>query len=321
MKTPRLRTLSLLLACAPAWAAAQSYPSKPVRVIVPFPPGGAIDVTARLIATKLSEQLGNQFIMDNRPGAGGSIAAEFVAHSPADGYTLMQGTASNAISTALKPKSVPDFDREFTPVTLLGVSTFILVVHPSIPARSVKELIALAKSRPGQLEYASAGNGSTNHLTMELFKSMTGADIVHVPYKGGNPAMIDQLAGRVAMGFSNTIVSVPHIKSGRLRALAVSRAQRSPTVPDIPTVAEAGVKGFDAATWYGIVGPAGMPASVVERLSTEINRALALPDMRERWMSDGIDIGGGTPETFGKLIRGDIAKWSKVIQRAGITAE
>jgi tripartite-type tricarboxylate transporter receptor subunit TctC len=313
---PRL-ALALLALAMSGGAPAQTYPAKPVRVVIPFPPGGAIDWTARVVAAKMGEQLGVQFVIDNRAGAGGSIAAELVSKAPPDGYTLMQGTASNAITTALNPKA-PDFGKEFSPVGLLGSSIFILVVHPSVPVKTVKELVALAKARPGQLEYASAGNGTTNHLTMELFKSMAGVDIVHVPYKGGAPAMLDQIAGRVALGFSNTTVSTPHIKSGRLNALGVSGAKRSAAVPDIPTVAEAGVKGFDAITWYGLVAPAGTPAPVIDKLNAEINRALKLPDIREKYAADGIDVGGGTPQEFGTLIRTDIAKWSKVIKAAGI---
>jgi len=306
-----------MAAFLPAAGFAQAYPAKPVRVVIPFPPGGAIDWTARVVTAKMAEQMGAQFIVDNRPGAGGSIAAELVSKAPADGYTLMQGTASNAITTALNPKA-PDFGREFAPIGLLGSSIFILVVHPSVPVKSVKALVAFARARPGQLEFASAGNGTTNHLTMELFKSMTGVDIIHVPYKGGAPAMVDQIAGRVALGFSNTTVSAPHIKSGRLVPLGVSGARRSAAVPDLPTVAEAGVPGFDASTWYGLVAPAATPAAIIERLNLELNRALKAPDVREKYAADGIDPGGGTPQDFGLLIRTDIAKWSKVIKAAGI---
>jgi tripartite-type tricarboxylate transporter receptor subunit TctC len=301
-------------------ALAQAYPAKAVRVVIPFPPGGAIDWTARVVSTKMSEQMGVPFVVDNRPGAGGSIGAELVSKAPPDGYTLMQGTASNAITTALNPKA-PDFGKEFAPVGLLGSSIFILVVHPSVPVRTLKELVAFARARSGQLEYASAGNGTTNHLTMEMFKSMAGLDIVHVPYKGGAPAMIDQIAGRVALGFSNTTVSAPHLKAGRLVALGVSGARRSSVMPDIPTVSEAGVKGFDASTWYGLVAPAGAPGQVIERLNAELNRALKLPDVREKYAADGIDPGGGTPQEFGMLIRTDIAKWARVIKTAGIKPE
>jgi len=310
----------LPVAFLPAISLAQAYPGKPVRVVIPFPPGGAIDWTARVVTAKMSEQMGVPFVIDNRPGAGGSIAAELVSKAPPDGYTLMQGTASNAITTALNPKA-PDFGKEFAPVGLLGSSIFILVVHPSVPAKNVKELVAFAKARPGQLDFASAGNGTTNHLTMELFKAMTGVDIVHVPYKGGAPAMVDQIAGRVALGFSNTTVSTPHIKARRLVALGVSGARRSATLPDIPTLSEAGVNGFDATTWYGLVAPAGTPAPIIERLNAELNRALKVPDIREKYAADGIDPGGGTPQEFGMLIRTEIAKWSKVIKAAGIKPE
>ncbi len=318
---PALLPLLLLpLALAPAPSFAQAWPAKPIRIVIPFPPGGAIDWTARVVGGKMAEQMNAQFVVDNRPGAGGSIAAELVSKAPPDGYTLMQGTASNAITTALNPKA-PDFGREFAPIGLLGSSIFILVVHPSVPVRSVKELLAFARARPGQLEFASAGIGTTNHLTMELLKSMTGMDIVHVPYKGGAPAMVDQIAGRVALGFSNTTVSAPHLKAGRLVALGVSGGRRSAAVPDIPTVSEAGVKGFDASTWYGLVAPLATPAPIIERLNAELNRALKAPDVREKYAADGIDLGGGTPQEFGTLIRTDIAKWSKVIKAAGIKPE
>lgn len=324
MSCQNLRVARLVLACSaallPPAASAQAYPAKPVRVVIPFPPGGAIDWTARVVTAKMAEQMGVAFVVDNRPGAGGSIAAELVSKAPPDGYTLMQGTASNAITTALNPRA-PDFGKEFAPVGLLGSSIFILVVHASVPVRSVKELVAFARARPGQLEFASAGNGTTNHLTMELFKSMTGVDLVHVPYKGGAPAMVDQVAGRVALGFANTTVSAPHIKSGRLVPLGVSGARRSAAVPDIPTVSEAGVKGFDASTWYGLVAPAVTPAPIIERLNAELNRALKAPDVREKYAADGIDPGGGTPQEFGMLIRNDIAKWSRVIKAAGIKPE
>lgn len=315
-----LPALLLALACVPAPGVAQAWPAKPIRVVIPFPPGGAIDWTARIVVGKMADQMGTPFVVDNRAGAGGSIAAEIVSKAPPDGYTLMQGTASNAITTALNPKA-PDFGREFAPVGLLGSSIFILVVHPSVPVRSVKELVAFARARPGQLEFASAGIGTTNHLTMELFKAMAGVDIVHVPYKGGAPAMADQVAGRVAMGFSNTTVSAPHLKAGRLLALGVSGAKRSAAVPDIPTVSEAGVKGFDARTWYGLVAPLATPVPIIERLNSELNRALKAPDVREKYAADGIDPGGGSAQEFGSLIRTDIAKWSKVIQAAGIRAE
>jgi len=319
LRTPRL-FLALLVSVLSTAALAQTTPTKPVRVVIPFPPGGAIDWTARIVTARMGDQMGVQFVIDNRPGAGGSIAAELVSKAPPDGYTLMQGTASNAITTAMNPKA-PDFGKEFSPVVLLGSSIFILVTHPSVPVKTLKELIVFAKARPGQLEYASAGNGTSNHLTMELFKSMAGLDIVHVPYKGGAPAMLDQIAGRVALGFSNTTVSAPHIKSGRLNALGISGSKRSTVVPDIPTLAEAGVKGFDAITWYGLVAPAGTPAPVIDRLNAEANRALKLPDVREKYAADGIDVGGGTPQEFGTLIRADIAKWAKVIKTAGIKPE
>lgn len=299
-------------------AAAQSYPSRPVRVVVPFPPGGSVDMTARLVAAKLAESYGRQFVIDNRAGAGGNIAAAIVAKSAPDGYTLMQGAASNAINTALDPAHPIHFARDFTPVVLIAAVPFILVAHPSVPAATIKELIAHAKANPGKLDYGSAGNGTTNHLTMELFNSLTGSDIVHIPYKGGGPAMIDQLAGRVALAFANPTVSLPHIKSGKLRALGVSSAKRFAMAPDVPSVAEAGVPGFDASTWYGFVGPARMSAVLVQRLNGDVNRILASSDIRQRFAAEGIEVGGGSAQEFGARITSDIAKWSRLIKTQGI---
>ena len=312
-----------LLACAflAAPASSQNYPTRPVRVLVPFPPGGSVDLTARLVAAKLGETYGAQFVIDNRAGAGGNIAAEIVAKAAPDGYTLMQGAASNAVNTAANPNLPFHFVRDFAPIALIASVPFILVAHQGVPAKSVKELVAYAKANPGKLDYGSAGNGSTNHLTMELFKHMTGTDIVHVPYKGGGPAMIDQLAGRVALAFANPTVSVPNIKSGKLRALGVSSAKRSGVAPDVPTVAEAGVPGFDATTWYGFVGPAKLPRAIVQKLNADINRILKTPDIQQRYAGDGIDVGGGTPEELGARMKSDVEKWSKLIKASGITLQ
>lgn len=308
-------------ACADAQPDAQQYPARPVRVVVPFPPGGSLDLTARIVSAKLAELYGTQFVIDERAGAGGNIAAEIVAKAAPDGYTLMQGAASNAINTALNPKLPFNFERDFTPIVLIASVPFILVAHPSVPAKSVKELIAYAKANPGKLSYGSAGNGTTNHLTMELFKYMTGTDIVHIPYKGGGPAMTDQLAGRVALAFANPTVSLPHIRNGKLRALGVSTAHRSSVAPDIPSVAEAGVPGFDAATWYAFVGPAGMPHTIVQRLNLDVNRILKTPDIQQRFAANGIEIGGGAAQDLAIGIRMDIAKWTKLIAATGIKAE
>ena len=312
-----------LLACAfvAAAASAQNYPARPVRVLVPFPPGGSVDLTARLVAAKLGESYGTQFVIDNRVGAGGNIAAEIVAKAAPDGYTLMQGAASNAVNTAANPNLPFHFVRDFAPIALIASVPFILVAHTGVPAKSVKELVVYAKANPVKLDYGSAGNGSTNHLTMELFKHMTGTDIVHVPYKGGGPAMIDQLAERVALAFANPTVSVPNIKSGKLRALGVSSARRSGVAPDVPTVAEAGVPGFDATTWYGFVAPAKLPRPIVQKLNADIVRILKTSDIQQRFANDGIDAGGGTPEELGARMKSDVDKWSKLIKASGITLQ
>lgn len=313
-----LTAVACTLGAAAPGALAERYPSKSVRVIVPFPPSGAIDWTARIVATRLGEKLGTSFVVDNRPGAGGRIAAELTSKAAADGYTLLQGTASNAISTAFDQSKLPHFGRDFTPIALIGSSIFILVAHPTVPVTNLKDLIGLAKAKPGGLDYASAGIGTTNHLTMELLKSMAGIDLLHVPYKGGGPAMADQVAGRVALGFSNTTVTMPHIKTGRLRPLATSGTTRAAVVPDIPTVAEAGVPGFDSRTWYGFVAPRNMDVAVVELLNRGINEALRSADVQDKFVAEGITPGGGSPADFGRLIAGDIAKWGKIIQAAGI---
>jgi tripartite-type tricarboxylate transporter receptor subunit TctC len=300
-------------------AAAQQYPARPVRLVVPTTPGGSVDTLARIIGPKLGERWGQQIVVDNRSGAGGTIAAEFTARSAPDGYTLMIGTiASLATNVSLQQKLPYDPVKDFAPVTLVATQNLVLTVHPSVPARSVRELVKLAKSQPGQLAFASAGNGTGSHLSGELFKQLAGVDILHVPYKGVAPALVDVISGQVSMSFPSILTSLPQVRSGRLRALAVSGSARTAALPELPTMAEAGVKGYESATWYGIVAPAATPQDIVARLNAEVAAILKDPDTRERIARDGADPVGNTPPQFGAFIKSEIEKWRKVIRAAGI---
>ncbi len=297
---------------------AQTYPSRPVRWIVPFAPAGPTDLMSRAVAEKVSQRLGQQFVVDNRPGAGGNIGAEVVAKSAPDGYTLMIGhVGTHAINVTLYPKLAFDPVRDFTPITLIATLPLALILHPSVPAKNVKELIAHAKAHPGQLNFASAGNGGPTHLTGELLKTSAAIDIVHVPYKGNAAALIDLVAGRVQMMFSNMLTSMPHVRAGKLRAIAISSPKRSPQAPDLPTIADSGVPGFSAVPWYGVLGPAGLPRPIVAKLNSEISQAIALPDMHERFVAQGIDLQSSTPEQFAALIKSEVVKWRKVVRDAG----
>ena len=304
-----------------AQAPGANYPAKQIRVIVPFPAGGPTDAIARAIGQKLSETWGQPVIVDNRPGAGGNIGTELAAKSPADGYTLFIGTVANAINQSLFAKLPFDFVRDFAPVTQNYVTGLILAVHPSLPAHSVKELIALAKAHPGQLSYASSGVGGTPHLAGELFNSMAGVKMVHVPYKGSAPAMADLLGGHIQLTFDNMLTVLPQVKAGKLRGLAVTMTTRSPLAPELPTVAEAGLKGFEVKSWNGVVVPTGTPKEIIARLNGEIVRILRQPDLREKFLVQGVELVPTTPEEFGAFIKQDIAKWAKVIQLSGARAE
>ncbi len=298
-----------------------NYPAKQIRVIVPFPAGGPTDAIARAIGQKLSETWGQPVIVDNRPGAGGNIGTELAAKSPADGYTLFIGTVANAINQSLFAKLPFDFVRDFAPVTQNYVTGLILAVHPSLPAHTVKELIALAKANPGQLSYSSSGVGGTPHLAGELFNSMAGVKMVHVPYKGSAPAMADLLGGHIQLTFDNMLTVLPQVKAGKLRGLAVTMTTRSPLAPELPTVAEAGLKGFEVKSWNGVVVPTGTPKEIIARLNGEIVRILRQPDLREKFLVQGVELVPTTPEEFGAFIKQDIAKWAKVIQLSGARAE
>jgi tripartite-type tricarboxylate transporter receptor subunit TctC len=312
----------MLAAALPGTAAAQAqYPNRPVRLVVPFPPGGGSDTLARILGPKLSEALGQQVVIDNRPGAGANIGAEVAAKTPPDGYTLLMGNVAHAINVSLYSKLNYDLVRDFAPVSLLASTPNIVVVHPSVPVRSVKELIALAKARPGQLDVASSGAGSSAHLAGELFNSLAGTKMNHVPYKGGGPAVIALVGGQVSVGFATTPSVIQHVKSGKLRGLAVTSAKRSPSTPELPTVSEAGLKGYEAGTWYGMLVPAGTPKDVISRLHAESVKLLALADVKQRLDATGFESFGTTPEQFGAYIRSEVEKWGKVVRAAGVRVE
>jgi len=320
-KTCRVILPACWLALAAAGAAAQSYPAKPVRVLVGFPPGAGVDITTRLVTPRLAEALGQQFVVDNRAGAAGNIAAEIAAKTPPDGYTLLFASAPIVMSQALYRKLNYNLERDFEPVGLIASAPFILVAHPSLPVKSVKELVALARSRPGQLSFASTGNGSTPHLSMEMFKTQAGINLVHISYKGTPQAVIDIMSGQVQVMFANTLSVLPLIRNGRLRALGISGAKRSAAAPEIPTIAESGMKGFEASTWFGVFAPIGTPPAIVQRLSTEIVRIVQLPDMRERLLAQGADPIGMPAEEFRAYVKSELARWSKVVQASGARVE
>jgi len=303
-------------------AAAQQYPTRPIRFVLGFAPGGASDTMARAIGTRLSEGLGQPVVIDNRAGAGGNIAAEIVARSIPDGYTMLLGNNGIlAVNVSLYPKLAFDPVMDFAPVVLIASQPNVLVVHPAVAAKSVKELVALVKAKPGQLNYASPGTGTTGHLAAELFKTMAGVDMTIIPFKGGGPAALAMLSGECQFTFATALSVQGHIKSGKLRALAVTTAKRSPSFPDLPTVAEAGVPGFDAITWHGVVVPARTPQAVIARLNREFNKLLQTAEMRERLFALGSDIIGGEPKQLTEYMRVEIPRWKKVIKDSGAKAE
>lgn len=307
------------LACADA--AAQTYPNKTVRIVVPYAPGGNTDFTARVIAAKLIDVFGQQIVVENRPGGGTNIGSELVARAPGDGYTLLMGGASNAINMSYYRKMPYDTLRDFAPVILCVKGANVLSLHPSVPAKNLKELIALAKSNPGKLNYASSGLGSSNMMAGELLKLMAGVNIVHVPYKGNAPALTDTIGGQVEMLFSGVPALLPHIKSGRLRAIAIGSLKRFPALPAVPTIDESGLKGYEATTWFGLMAPAKTPHEIVTRLNTEIARIEASAEVHDRFINEGIEPIGGTPEQFAAFIRDEIGKYAKVMKAANLKSE
>ncbi len=312
----------IALTMLPAAATAQEYPSRPIRIIVPSTAGGSVDTLARMVGTQLSQRWGQQVVVDNRSGAGGIIGGDITAHSPPDGYTLIMATvAAMATNVSLAKKLPYDPVRDFAPVTLVALQQLTLIVNPAVPAKSVAELLQLAKAKPGQLTFASAGNGSGGHLSGELLKILTGIDITHVPYKGIAPAIVDVISGQVTMTFTSIISGTPHIKSGKVRALAVTGPHRSPALPELPTMIESGVKGYESSTWYGLLAPKATPRAIVAKLNREVVSIINLPEIKTHLLAEGAEPVGDTPEQFGEFIKAEIAKWGKVIRAAGLRAE
>jgi tripartite-type tricarboxylate transporter receptor subunit TctC len=298
------------------------YPSRLVRLLVGYTAGGAVDVSARLIAQRMTEALGQSTIVENRPGADGNVASDFVAKSPPDGHTLAYVSAGHTMNPALHPKSLPYHPlRDFSPVSMVATGAQTLVVNPSLPVRSVKDLVALARAKPGQINFASSGAGGPMHLSSELLKSMAGIDIVHVPYKGGGPALNDVIGGQIEMTFVGAPASMPHIRSGRLRILAVSSTKRVAALPDVPTVAESGYPGFEVGALYAVLAPAATPAAIVGRLSSELARIASLREVRERLTGLGLETVGSTPEHLAEFMKADLAKWNKLVQSIGLQTD
>jgi len=318
-----VRTTICVLAAAAGLAppaSAQSYPVGPVRVIVPYPPGGGTDILSRSIAPRLNEAWGQPVVVENRGGANGNIGAALVAKAAPDGYTVLVVPIGFAVNPSLYKDLSFDALKDFAPVSQLASNPSVLVVHPSLPPRTVKELIALLKARPGEINYASSGNGSTPHLATELFKLMTGTRMTHVPYKGGGPATIDVVAGHVPVYIMSPVQAAPHMKSGRLRALAVTGATRDPAFPDLPTITEAGVPGYALVNWYGMLVPAGTPPAVVSKLHAETVRILKVPELKDRLAAEGATVVGSTPEQFGVFLREEMTKFARIVKAAGMTA-
>ena len=317
----RFALLAAVLCSAALPALSQGYPNKPVKIVVPFPAGGPTDVVTRSLADKLGAALGQAVVVENKPGAGGSIGADFVAKSPADGYTLVMATSSTHSIGPYLAKLPYDPEKDFTPIVWVGNATNILVVNAQLPANNVPELVALARKDPGKLNYATSGIGTVVHLTSELFASTAGIKLTHVPYKGVQQSIPDLISGQVTILFDNIMTAQPHIKAGKVKALGISSPKRSPLVPDVPTVAEQGLPGFESVTWFGLLGPAGTPKAVVDRVNAELNKALQSPEVLARFVQLGFEPAGGSAAEFAATIQRDARKWSKVIKDAGVKPE
>lgn len=318
-----LAALPLAIACVTASAqsaSAQNYPAKAVRIVVGYPPGGPTDVLARIVAQKLTESWGQQVLVDNRPGASGMIGAEVTVRAAPDGYTLLMVPVTYAVTPSLYPKMSYDAVKDLAPVAQVAAAPFILVVHPTLPVKTVKDLIALARSRPGQLNYASASTGGMPHLAGELFNTMTGVKMAHIPYKGAAPATTDLLSGQVSLMFNNMLSAMPHVKNKRLRAVAVTSTKRSAAVPELPTIAET-VPGYEASGWYAALAPAATPRELITRLNNDMNRVMKMPDVTQRLAGDGVEAVGITAEQFSRYLQQEIAKWGKVVKASGAKAD
>jgi tripartite-type tricarboxylate transporter receptor subunit TctC len=309
------------LSLAAAGAYAQAYPSRPIRFIVPFPPGGGNDIVGRIVALKLGEALDQSVVVDNRGGAGGTIGTDMTAKAPPDGYTLLINNISLAVNATLIPKLPYDTLRDLAPVTLVGRQPNILVVHPGVPAKTMNELLALARAKPGQLSYGSGGVGTASHLATELLKLMTKTDLVHVPYKGLGPALTDLIGGRLQLIISTMASALPQLKAAKLRPIAVTTLQRSPFFPEVPTMNEAGVPGYEFSTWYGLLVPAGTPRTIIDRLNAETAKVLAQPFVKEQFAVQGLDTTPSSPQEFGQYLKAEVAKWGKVVKASGATPE
>jgi len=318
MKTTRIALAVLATLAALPATAQQNYPNRAIRLVVPSSPGGGTDITGRIVAAKLSEQLGQQVVVDNRAGAGTIIGIEIAAKAPPDGYTLLMGLSTLAINPSMYAKLPYDAMKDLAPISLAVLSPNILTVHPSVPAKSVKEFIALAKAKPGTITFGSAGQATSPHLSGELLKVLAKIDIVHVPFKGSGQSVISSLAGEIAANFPSVPTAIPYIKAGKLRGLGVTMAKRTAALPDVPSIAEAGVPGYEATQWFGVLAPAGTPRPIIDRLNQEMVKLLKSPEVRDRLIADGTDPAPTTPEEFGAYIKSETEKWTKVIKAAGI---
>ena len=302
-------------------ANAQSYPNKPVRVVVPYPPGGPTDIVARVLFQQVSEATGQQFLVDNRAGAGGNIGAEIVAKSPADGYTLLIGTTAHAINMSLFKNLSYDVQKDFAPVSLLTQGPLVLVAHPQFPANTIKEVIELAKSKSGGLNFASSGNGQSTHLSAELFNTMAGIKMSHVPYKGSAPALTDVMSGQVDVMFDTTLSAMPFVKAGKLKALGLTSPVRSPAAPDVPTIAESGLPGYEVFAWNGVFVPAGTPKAIIQQLNDQIRKAMLLPQVKDKFSAQGFAASWNSPENFGVFVKNEVDKWTRTVKASGATLD
>jgi tripartite-type tricarboxylate transporter receptor subunit TctC len=319
LKNAFLTSVMALLFAGPILA--QSFPAKPVRVVVPYPPGGPTDIVARVLFQQVAEATGQQFLIDNRAGAGGNIGAELVAKSPPDGYTVLIGTTAHAINMSLFKNLNYDIQKDLMPVSLLTQGPLVLVAHPQFPASSVKEVIELAKTKPGGLNFASSGNGQSTHLSAELFNTMAGIKMAHVPYKGSAPALTDVMSGQVDVMFDTTLSAMPFVKAGKLKALGLTSAVRSPAAPDVPTIAESGLPGYEVFAWNGVLVPAGTPKAIIQQLNEHIRKAMLLPQVKDKFSAQGFAASWNSPESFGVFLKTEVDKWGRTVKASGATLD